>query len=219
MKRIMLLVAIMLLSFIEVTNAEEHEFTATPVREEYTRGETNVHAGNRETVLATSDILVLDDANGILKSRINAPDAVGVITLNIISRENTYIKIRYSDSNITSRNSRDEYFAKAGAPFVLQFAAFEPTSGIIEVLNLNDEVVLEVPYQVLGRKTKRHSISSSVSHSIRATSEDKTTVNIGYRMSTIKTDSTDGSHSIGFSVGTDLDFDSVRVNVNYNYNF
>ena len=174
---------------------------------------------NEELEIATSSNVYLNDSNNIVISQIRQGESIGKITLDLYSKVNTLIKIRYDDENIVVKNKREELKLGAGVGFKLQFAAFQPTQGYIEILNANDEVIFTVPYKVLDAKSVSQTIRTSVSHSLRANSEDTTRLSLGYRASFIPDEQTDGKHGLGVRVTSDIDFEDVRFTIDYNYSF
>jgi len=171
-----------------------------------------------DTVLATSDNVVVNDANQLLSSRIKTKNSVGVVNLPLVSKVDTKVKVQFEDPNLAIRVVREYHTLRAGRPYTLQFAAFQATSGTLKVLNENNEVILTVPYQVLNRKKLKQGVGVGINHSIRE-SKTSTRMNANYRVSTHKTDDTDGSHSVNFRVSTDDEFIDKQFSIQYNYNW
>lgn len=216
MKRIILSIVVLLFSST-VAIAETHKFVAEPVTTQDVKDEPVKESLGLP--VATADIVYIDDANNKLVSRIKDSGSVGVVSLPLVSTIDTYVKIRFSDENLSSRSKLDIHHLKAGRPYTLQYAAFQPTKGTLEILNENDEVIITVPYEVLNRKMINHSIGTNVNHRITPNGESDTRMGVGYRLQTKKTDIDDGTHSINVRVSTSGEFDEVQLNLNYNYNF
>lgn len=215
MKRILLSIIVLLFSST-VAIAKTHKFVAEPgttqnIKEQPTK--------ELELPLATSNNVYVDDANQKLVSRIKDSGSVGVVNLPLVSSTDTFVKIRFTDTNLSSRSKLEIHHLKAGRPYTLQYAAFQPTKGTLEILNENDQVILTVPYEVLDRKMIQHSIGTNANYRITPNGESTTRLGVGYRLRTKKTDINDGTHSVGVRVSTTGEFDEVQININYNYNF
>ncbi len=190
------------------------EFVAVPVGEE-------IEGQNQESEykLATSENVYINDENYKLVSQIKRGNTTGVVSLPIVTKEDVEIKIKYEDNNLAIRLTNDSLRIRQGRPAIIQFAAFAETKGTIQILNMNDEVIHSVPYEVVQESKLSHGISIGGSYTLDSDNEDRSTYRFSYRVSTKKVDVTDGTHGVTLSVSTDEDFSKTLINVNYNYNW
>lgn len=148
-------------------------------------------------------------------SEIHRNETISEIRFNLISPQHTGVKLKWNDDKIAIRSNGSElHELHSHIDRTFFFTAYGETSGHIEVYNVNDELLLTIPYKVVKQKTIRQTIRSNVKSSLENVDP---TVTLGYSLSTVKQHSTDGSWSFRTSVSGIGEEINLNIGTSYSW--
>lgn len=141
----------------------------------------------RDLAPATDIFLVEKDVRATVKLNRNT----GTLSFSIISPYNTQVKVVWDDKKIGYKgNVADYYDLYSHTPRLFSFTTYDLTSGTFYVYNVNDELLLTIPYEVVSQSKYRKNLSINTRTSF---SDINPTGSISFSMSEVKTSTHDGT--------------------------
>lgn len=145
-----------------------------------------------------------------VRSSISSNETYGTFRFEILSRVETVIKVRWQDTSIDYTGKvKDTYRLTKNTGRGFTFLAVEPTKGIIEILNENDELILIIPYEVDKEGNGKNSISLSANSKL---GDINPRLNVRYSHTKRNISGGTWSYRVGASGSVD-DLPSVNVNM------
>ena len=140
----------------------------------------------RDLPLATDIYLVEKEVVGIRKLNRNTAQ----VSFSIISPYNTQVKVVWDDDNIGFKgNVSDYYDLYSHTERRFSFTTYDLTSGTFYVYNVNDELLLTIPYEVVSQSKFRKSLSINTRTSI---DDIDPSGSLSFSMSEVKSSARDG---------------------------
>lgn len=154
--------------------------------------------------------------NKRLFTEIKGKENTGKLSLSLVSRVRTEIKIKVNDDTLGFIGSeRDQYELFPNVVRNFNFLAYGPTTGVITVYNMNDEILAEVPYMVKHAKTVRNNITITGNTNLN---DIDPSIGISYSHSQIKSYNDEGRWTFRTSV-SGIGADTQRLSVGTTYSW
>lgn len=168
------------------------------------------------------DLEIAEDVRLVEKrviSEIKRNETIGEVRVTLISPQHTGVKLRFSDPLLALRGKNKDldlpYQLHPNIDRTIYLTAYGETEGLIEILNMKDEVLLTVPYKVINARSVRQSLSMNTRTPL---SEGKSTLNMNYSLSTVREHKTDGIWSFRLGVqGVGDSREVVNTGVTYSW--